>query len=348
MLSGSSSMHQYLPLCYFAYSFAGSSGNITWLEHTGDGSFFEKSTTIASGHGCESVAVADLNEDGHLDIIAADTSGFGLVWYENRGNASSWSAPRLVFAGNYIMDVNVGYFDTDTHLDIAAISQNSDLNLYEVNLYQTNGVMANFSAHCEPVIGNLTDAKRIAVADFNNDSISDVVCMGGYYGKMSAVHSVIAPDGSHTWDQSNVTEMPRPWGAAVGDFDLNGVQDFVASSVDYAEFSWFSFGDDPLAPWAEHVISDPGVIQSDTVASADMDKDGDLDLVTSRGVDGVLWFENNGKGNFSGPIGVDVFTIDDRNYVRSLTLPDVNSDGFPDIVAYLYQLKKVVLYVNGT
>jgi hypothetical protein len=82
-------------------------------------------------------------------------------------------------------------------------------------------------------------------------------------------------------------EIDPNWPADVGvliiDIDGNGNNDVVlaASESSNERFSWYEAADPVNGPWTEHVI-DPTTSVLHTFKAADMDLDGDLDLVTAE------------------------------------------------------------------
>ncbi|MCA1920397.1 MAG: VCBS repeat-containing protein, partial [Flavobacterium piscis] len=80
--------------------------------------------------------------------------------------------------------------------------------------------------------------------------------------------------------------------------------------------------------YQEHIVIDKsfGSQNPQAVATADINGDGFLDIVTVAG-DEIVWYKNlNGSGDFSKPI-----TISDASGGR-IDVFDVNKDGFLDVV----------------
>ena len=84
-------------------------------------------------------------------------------------------------------------------------------------------------------------------------------------------------------------------GVAVGDVDLNGSPDLVFScenaSGSKSGVRWLSRSG---GQWGDHEISGPEGIKFDRLELLDLDRDGDLDVVTceERANLGVIWYEN--------------------------------------------------------
>ncbi|MEO1653943.1 MAG: FG-GAP-like repeat-containing protein, partial [Bacteroidota bacterium] len=80
------------------------------------------------------------------------------------------------------------------------------------------------------------------------------------------------------------------------------------------------------------------------ILPADLDKDGDMDLVASHTGSGALvWYQNDGSGNFT------PFTIRENfGGISHLSGADFNQDGFPDIVAASENDQGLSLFLNST
>ncbi len=89
---------------------------------------------------------------------------------------------------------------------------------------------------------------------------------------------------------------------AVADFDLDGDMDlaFTCEHADDGKVGamWLSFKVAPTQPgWESHPLSGPHGVKFDRIELADLDADGDLDLITCEERDnlGVIWYENTAR-----------------------------------------------------
>ncbi len=65
------------------------------------------------------------------------------------------------------------------------------------------------------------------------------------------------------------------------------------------------------------------------VRAADLDGDGDMDIVAAFAIDGLIaWYENDGAGTFTGPIVINA----DAQYAKFVVAADLDGDGDTDVI----------------
>ncbi|WP_084784910.1 ThuA domain-containing protein [Calidithermus timidus] len=104
------------------------------------------------------------------------------------------------------------------------------------------------------------------------------------------------------------------WIKSIGDLNGDGLPDLIIGG-DNAELLWYQ------APgWSKHTI-DPSIRSQSGSAVADLDTDGDLDLIV-----GSNWYENNGSGStwLKHPLG--------NAGTHDIVVADLNKDGKPDVI----------------
>ncbi|MDR6300128.1 FG-GAP-like repeat-containing protein [Mesonia maritima] len=111
--------------------------------------------------------LADLDNDGDVDLLREGNNSTGMVWMENDGNGNFSSLQIIDSAVTNIRSATLNDFDHDNDLDFMII-QNQDLYLY------TNDGFGNFDA---PTL--IQDAETIISVihseDMNNDGLADII-----------------------------------------------------------------------------------------------------------------------------------------------------------------------------
>ena len=131
---------------------------------------------------------------------------------------------------------------------------------------------------------------------------------------------------SHDFD----TNWPADVAVLIADINDDGDNDIViAPSERSGRFSWYEASDPRSGPWLEHII-DASVSFLHTFKAADMDNEGDLDLVTgemhqSTDPDEVTVYVNEGAALTWSQLPVD------STGSHNLRVGDVGNDGDLDI-----------------
>jgi VCBS repeat-containing protein len=278
---------------------------------------FTRSTLNTNVYAAYSVATGDLNGDGRMDVLVLCQTAPPQIYF-NLGNRSFTNrAETLGLDWSFTLPSTaiIGDFNGDGVPDIL-VSQGSST--ARVGLNNGNGTFTPVDLPHPP-----SGVKFLATGDFNGDGSLDVV--GAF---LNGVIWIWLNDGTGHFTLGpslNVLAWPSNsiWGMAVGDLDGNGALDvyLTCSKGDKLLLNDgtgnFTVSDTPLD---NHSNND--------VCLADVDGDGDLDLVIgpslSRG--GTVWF-NDGAGHFtrspSEITGQQSF---------SLATADLNGDGTFDTI----------------
>ena len=152
---------------------------------------------------------------------------------------------------------------------------------------------------------------------------------------------------SGVFGTSNVLDdtTDRPQSVFAADLNGDGHMDFLVASQNDNRVLWYE--NDGSQAFTRHEIyhEDIGVEGAKSVFAADLDGDGDLDVVSAiKDTHKVLWHENVGTDE-SWP----TYTIADSSnssYPHSVFVADVNGDGYLDVAAASFGSNRVRWYEN--
>jgi hypothetical protein len=279
------------------------------------------------------VTVADVDGDGALDVISANSSSGDLSLLLNNGDGTLATEVRLDAGGGIPRLAAVGDIDDDGDADLVA-SIREGPGTIAVFLAESPGVFAPAVQY-----GTTNVSFVLVMTDLDNDEDLDVAVQIGF-----AV-SVLRNAGDGTFlpaETYNVVQAPIIYAAdlVAGDVDGDGWTDLVAVNdcplgCDAAVAILINAGDGTFLP---PVPVDLGVAHAGAVRVDDLDGDQDADLAVVDcifpGSDLVIAL-NDGAGAFS----VLSRPATERNCsVGSVTTPDgialldVDADGDADAV----------------
>lgn len=221
-------------------------------------------------------ALADIDGDGDLDIVIGDGSdGANLVWFQNPGprgdptETSQWKRETIGTAGGWVKDVAVADFDNDGRQDVVIRAPKQIMILFQ----DAPGVWS-------PVIlrGFSLGEEGMASGDIDNDGDIDLVVCGQWAQNPGGA----AARDPAKWRGYGIGPFSPAFKALVVDLDRNGRPDVLTSSSEHtADVAWFSADNGPTGKWTRHVIQS-NVERAHTLQAADMDGDGDIDVVVGQ------------------------------------------------------------------
>jgi hypothetical protein len=242
----------------------------------------------STGQWRESIALFDIDGDGHMDIMAPRPRKASkeydkpAVWYgDGKGN---WSASLLDVPGDIGYDygsIAVEDFDGDGIVDIALGMHAQGVKVLKGT---DNGKYVDFSEGL-PARGEFA-SRALVVADFTNDGIPDIAAASeGRFGPDMAY-----PSGARVFSWSKEGWSSHPVGDAkevlglfadqltTGDVNGDGNRDIAIASLNHKKdlIVWVGDGKGGFIPFNQGL---PQELHYPSVALADINRDGRDDLI---------------------------------------------------------------------
>ncbi len=266
---------------------------IAWYESDGtpaDGGWTARDISITAD-GAVSVHAADVDGDGDLDVLSASFYDDAIAWYENDGTPANggWTARDISITADSAFSVYAADVDRDGDLDVLSASRNDDT----IAWYENDGTPANGGWTARDISTTADSAHSVYAADVDGDGDLDVL-------------SASRNDDTIAWYENDGTPSNGDWTARdisttadsasrvyAADVDGDGDMDVLSASSGDHTIAWYENDGTP---------ADDGWIASDitttadsavSVYAADVDGDGDLDVLSASVYDDkIAWYEN--------------------------------------------------------
>jgi VCBS repeat protein len=301
---------------------------------------------FGSGFGPTSFALGDLDGDGDVDILIGDSffGSPGISVLINNGDQTFAAPVYYSLPLNQIVgEVALSDFDSDGDLDAFATIRGDFDQMLKIKIWRNNG-NGTFAAPIEFTTGQ--GPVGIVIADFTGDGKPDVVT-ANYGGSSISIlrHNGLTGNSAGFLPPVNFSTANRAEKIAAADVNSDGILDVVVGGgvgggFDATLAVMINTGNGNFATPVAYDPAPDARFDSTVVALADLDNDGDIDLIggglySSGSIDNgaVTIRRNNGNGTFG---SAEIIMFTNPNYVsnpKELTTGFINSDGFPDIVA---------------
>ena len=292
----------------------------------GDGTFVVPTAAVAIAFPGNSAAeaVGDINHDGKPDLVVASNNSSDGIYVLLGNGDGTFQTPVWYLQGSNsgAMAVAIGQLIKNDHNDVVMGTGNG------AYVYINNGD-GTFKA---PVLYGPSWINSIVITDINGDKKNDLV-VSSY--SSSAVWTMLGNGkGGFTTGGSFATDG-YPNNLVVADFNGDHRLDFATSNT---QGQWVTVGlgngDGTFRSSQSYGYTWSGTVAQ--IATADMNNDGNLDIVEAGGGTGVgiTVLLGSSHGAFGVPISTAVGCGQaNRGGVNAIALGDVTGDGKADVVA---------------
>ncbi len=315
-------------------------GELSWWENNGvPDDNWTRHGVADNLHAIWGIACGDVTGNGETDIVITEPDGNSISLYEQSG--SSWTLRDLTPpAANDPWSVRLQDLDLDGDLDIIA----SILYSNEV-LWLENGGGAGATWTIRIIDGSFSGADCAVAADLDGDGDFDIASTG-LSGNVAHWENRLIHIGMEFDDPAVIrTDLGEPRGVELGDVNGDGIRDLViAEWSDNKITAYYGMNDSGSLWWEQTAVdSFPNVRD---VALADMDLDGDLDIVGAAvGSDQVWWWANGGSG--FPPSWTSHIVLNSFNGAHMATPVDLDCDGDMDVAVAAFDGDEIAWVQNN-
>lgn len=320
---------------------------ISWYKNTnGLGDFSGPQKTITNTLlNAENGLIADLNNDGKNDVIAFSNPddialARKIVLFKNLGNAL-FAPVQIIYSffTENIIKLETIDVDNDNDLDLVTSFSGGTLKIFKNN---GNGTFAT-------PISFANSAGYFEATDVDNDGDKDLIVAGS--NSFFWLNNI---DGSGDYSIKTIitTNLGIPSKFVIGDINNDGLKEIIYVNSSLGKMTI----NDNNTFSSQTAINYLG--SSNVLDLADLDNDGDLDIVCSTSVSSsnpstypkkFRYYLNQGNGDFSLP--EEIYFDDINNLLfstdfRSLAISDLNGDGKKDVLLCTSQYTKVIWFHN--
>ena len=284
----------------------------------------EGPSALPSGDWPQQIVVADVNDDGIDDLLSANESTYTLAVLLGRGDGTFATVeyPAIQYANT----LAVGDFDGDGHLDAALIG--NTFAVFEVAMLYGHG---DGTFEAPRLFADANEPCGLAAGDLDGDGKAELFVEDSLDGLTQTKGRVIVWhfDATRTPTRGQTLQVgARAFSPTVRDFNNDGRLDL--GTISYDNYStvgtyviWLGKGDGTLSSPVASSINDGA-----NAAIADMDGDGDLDIVIA-GADGPTLQLGHGDGTFGLPVVVGTAQGGSQDDIK---VADLDGDHLPDIL----------------
>ena len=302
---------------------------------------FSARNDSATGSFPVSVALADLNGDGKLDVITANAASVSFL---RNTTPSGNSTPTFAFAGQVIpgsspRSVAVADLNGDGKPDLAVANQGSDS--VSVFLNETTTGATSLTFHIGFSFSTQAGPVSVALADLNGDGRLDIVAANRLATSVSMLLNTTSPgDSTPSFAaEEHFAAGNTPRWVAAADLNGDGKPDVVTANEDGNSVSVLL---NNVAPGATSLTGSSFSAKTDfatgsapvSVALADLNGDGKPDIVTANSAADTASVLINATAAGAGTASFNARTdVGTGPGPTGVALGDTNGDDRPEIAS---------------
>lgn len=308
---------------------------ISWHENTdGKGNFSDNMLIYDQADDIDVLFCEDFDGDGFVDILARDRTD--VYWIKNLDGGENFSQPRNISNGETIVEYFPTDFDGDNDVDVLVVNTYSG----HLGWFANNGL--GIFGPLKIIPNDIGGADFIHAADLDGDNDQDYIATNW---SKSWVYYHENEDGNGTTQEGKYISKPdmaSPVDMVLSDINGDGEEEILLASESEHKIFYY---EKTARNGAYGSIKDLWgfVLQPLSLFPADMDGDGDVDVLSASYNDGgFYWSRNNQNNYFSGPAWIG----EAASGATSVTGADMDGDGDVDVLGTSLYANQLILIEN--
>ena len=301
-------------------------GEIVWLENLDANAVFADAVVISDPAAVEqntTMAIVDLNSDGHIDLLTSSVNNSRIALYTNDGQ-QEFSRTQLTGPNtSKLQSVHPIDFDNDGDQDFVGIE------LARIVWYENRGFGTLWSQHQIHVwpAARIFDFfwSDIQIGDIDQDNDVDIIASINNDVEQSYRFVILRnEDGRFVETQFDISHGVGSFQLA--DLDADEDLDLLVEEA----FSGFVWYENNQMTFARHTIAEMRFFNSNDMSAGDVDNDGDLDVLLTTNQNNVVLYEhqNNTENVFKESTVITSYP-DGKNV--DVRFADFDGDGDQDV-----------------
>lgn len=314
----------------------GNTRQIHWYENIdGLGTFSNRqilfslpSVSSFSNSDQKGIEIIDIDNDNQVDVVTFHTKRNGMSWYKNLG--SNVFGPEQIISDQIqtITSIAISDLDNDSAPDILF----TDYTLNEYSWFKNQDGLGDFGSKLS-ISSYALFINHVDYGDIDGDGDLDLVSSSHADNKVAWYENTNGLGDFSNIQQliSTTTDGARDVFAVDLDGDLDKdvlVSAYLDASTNEYQLLWFE-NDGTGTFTTEHIFetTTEAILR---INYADVDNDGDMDVICGQEDSVLALYKNNGDGTFAPPV---IFSEAGFAYLSSLEVADMDGDGDIDVLA---------------
>ncbi|WP_299381991.1 T9SS type A sorting domain-containing protein [uncultured Lacinutrix sp.] len=299
---------------------------VVWFENTDGQGTFGTQQIIASGTTGQTsyVRTFDIDNDGDIDVFAQKSTE--IVWYENTDGQGAFVLHQSVTVSSGTSLINLTDIDSDGDMDVLFYDS------YNVSWFENTDGQGTFGAE-QIIISSIDSIGGVFPVEIDNEEGIDLAVIFRQNSNPGYLKWYKNTDGQGTFSSQQTLGSESTLSGVssiyTADIDNDGDLDVLSASIFNNSVAWYE-NTDGQGTYGNLQVINNNADDTTSVYAADLDNDGDIDVLSAAREDGyVSWYENiDGQGTF----GTEQIISNGLYYPMLVYAVDIDNDGDMDVL----------------